>query len=123
MSFGNFDFNANFFPEPETLIANLSTYGYDFQVWVANRAFINTQLFGTASANGWLFPGISPLEFLGPALNLSIPAASEYLLQRLSYFARMGIKGFKIDRGDEREMPGTFPPWSPMNDAVRGGGA
>jgi len=107
MSFGNFDFNPAYFPEPESLIANLSSFGYDFQVWVANRAFINTQLFGTASANGWLFPDISPLDFLGPALNLSIPAASEYFLQRLSYFARMGVKGFKIDRGEEREMPDT----------------
>jgi alpha-D-xyloside xylohydrolase len=106
MSFGNFDFDPQFFPEPEGLIANLSTFGYDFQVWVANRAFLNTEMFGAAYGNGWLYKDVNPLQFLGPALNLSIPEAYAYMLQKMEYFARMGVKGFKIDRGEEREMPG-----------------
>lgn len=106
-SFGNFDFDPKYFPEPEAFIANLSSFGYDFQVWVANRAFLNTQLFGAAYGADWLFPGISPIGYLGPALNLSIPDAYQYLLQKLGYFARLGVKGFKIDRGEEHEMPGN----------------
>jgi alpha-D-xyloside xylohydrolase len=78
------------------------------KVWVANRAFLNTTLFIDANASGWLFPGIDPEQFLGPALNLSIPAAYDYFLKKLSYFTDLGVKGYKIDRGEEHEMPGTY---------------
>ena len=104
-SWGNFDFDPVYYPSPEQFIANLSAYGFDFQVWVANRAFLDTQLFNVSEANGWLFPGIDPVQFLGPALNLSIPAAYNYFKERLSYFPSVGVKGYKIDRGEEGEMP------------------
>lgn len=104
-SFGNFDFDPKNYPDPRTFIANLSSQGYDFQAWVANRAFLYTELYNTSMANGWLFPGFDGTQFLGPALNLSIPAAYSYLLERLTSLARIGVKGFKIDRGEEREMP------------------
>ena len=104
-SFGNFDFDPVYYPTPKEFIANLSTYGFDFQVWVANRAFLDTQLFNVSEANGWLFPGIDPIQFLGPALNLSISAAYDYFKERLSYFPSIGVKGYKIDRGEEGEMP------------------
>ncbi|OCL10996.1 glycoside hydrolase family 31 protein [Glonium stellatum] len=105
MSFGNFDFDPKYYPTPKQFIANLSSYGFDFQVWVANRAFLYTELFNMSEANGWLFPGINPVNFLGPALNLSIPAAYHYFKERLSYFTSVGVKGYKIDRGEEGEMP------------------
>ena len=104
-SFGNFDFDPVYYPSPKQFIANLSAYGFDFQVWVANRAFLDTELFNVSEANGWLFPGIDPVQFLGPALNLSIPAAYNYFKERLSYFPSVGVKGYKIDRGEEGEMP------------------
>ncbi|CAK7212858.1 hypothetical protein SCUCBS95973_001603 [Sporothrix curviconia] len=105
-SYGNFDFDRKFYPGPAAFIANLAQRGYDFQVWVANRAFLYTQLFNDSSANHWLYPGIDPVQFLGPALNLSIPAAYDYYRTKLvDFVSRMGIHGFKIDRGEEREMP------------------
>ena len=73
---------------------------------MANRAFLDTQLYNESVANGWLFAGIDPVQFQGPALNLSIPAAYEYYKQRLSAFTDLGVKGYKIDRGEEGEMPG-----------------
>ncbi|KAL9087722.1 MAG: hypothetical protein Q9165_006489 [Trypethelium subeluteriae] len=104
-SFGNFDFDPVYYPTPKEFIANLSAYGFDFQVWVANRAFLDTELYNVSQANGWLFPGIDPVQFLGPALNLSIPAAYDYFKERLGYFPSVGVKGYKIDRGEEGEMP------------------
>lgn len=106
MSFGNFDFDPVYYPTPEQFIANLSTWGFDFQVWAANRAFLDTELYNVSEANGWLFPGISPEFFPGPALNLSIPEAYDYFKQRMAYFPSVGVKGYKIDRGEEGEMPG-----------------
>lgn len=50
-------------------------------------------------------PGISAEFFPGPALNLSIPAAYSYFKERMSYFPSIGVKGYKIDRGSEGEMP------------------
>lgn len=105
-SFGNFDFDPKFYPSPVEFIANLTKRGYDFQVWVANRAFLYTQLFNESSENHWLFPGVDPVQFLGPALNLSIPAAYNYYRTQLSKFvSKTGVRGFKIDRGEEGEMP------------------
>ncbi|EME79180.1 glycoside hydrolase family 31 protein [Pseudocercospora fijiensis CIRAD86] len=104
-SYGNFDFDPVFYPNPQEFIANLSSWGFDFQVWAANRAFYQTELFNTSDENGWLFPGIDPIFFRGPALNLSIPEAYEYFKQRLEYFPSIGVKGYKIDRGEEEEMP------------------
>ena len=107
-SYGNFDFDPKYYPTPQQFIANLSTWGFDFQVWAANRAFLYTELYNTSAANGWLFPGIDPEYFLGPALNLSIPAAYDYFLNHISCFPSVGVKGFKIDRGEEGEMPGKI---------------
>ncbi|KAF2456052.1 glycosyl hydrolases family 31-domain-containing protein [Lineolata rhizophorae] len=104
-SFGNFDFDPEFYPDPDAFIANLSSWGFDFQVWVANRAFLYTELFNTSDANEWLFTNQDPTIFLGPALNLSIPEAYDYFKDRLSYFTDLGVKGYKIDRGEEDEMP------------------
>ncbi|CZR56628.1 uncharacterized protein PAC_06517 [Phialocephala subalpina] len=104
-SFGNFDFNPKFYPTPAKFISDLASAGFDFQVWVANRAFLYTELFNASVANGWLFPGIDPVQFQGPALNLSIPAAYDYFKSHLKYFTDLGVKGFKIDRGEESEMP------------------
>ncbi|KAH0827202.1 hypothetical protein AYO21_07667 [Fonsecaea monophora] len=104
-SWGNFDFDPVYYPTPREFIANLSNWGFDFQVWAANRAFLDTELYNASVAGGWLFPGINPEFFLGPALNLSIPAAYEYVLNKMAYFPSVGVKGFKIDRGEEGEMP------------------
>lgn len=32
MSWGNFDFDPKFYPTPKEFIANLTAWGYDFQV-------------------------------------------------------------------------------------------
>ncbi|KAK5129682.1 hypothetical protein LTR08_002974 [Meristemomyces frigidus] len=104
-AFGNFDFDPVFYPTPEEFIANLTHWGFDFQVWAANRAFLDTELYNASIANGWLFPGIDPEVFLGPALNLSIPAAYQYFKKHMSYFPSVGVSGYKIDRGEEGEMP------------------
>ena len=105
-SFGNWDFDPEFYPTPKEFIANLTDWGFDFQVWVANRAFWHTELYNVSAANGWLFPGIDPVFFNGPAVNLSIPEAYAYFKQHLSYYPSVGVRGYKIDRGEEGEMPG-----------------
>jgi alpha-D-xyloside xylohydrolase len=67
-------------------------------------------LYNKSIEEGWLFPGYTDVTFLGPALNLSIPAAYDYFKERLSTFTDLGVKGYKIDRGEEGEMPGKSKP-------------
>ena len=79
--------------------------GIDFQVWIANRAQPGTKLFNASTANRWLFPNNNPLGGLGAALDLSIKEAYNYFDESLKYFPAVGVKGYKIDRGEEGEMP------------------
>ncbi|PVI04064.1 glycoside hydrolase family 31 protein [Periconia macrospinosa] len=104
-SWGNFDFNPVQYPDPEGFIGNLTDYGFDFQVWIANRAQIGTKLYNDSLENGWLFPDFHPLGGLGEALDLNIPEAYRYFEEQLAYFPRIGVRGYKIDRGEEGEVP------------------
>ncbi|KAF2682523.1 glycoside hydrolase family 31 protein [Lentithecium fluviatile CBS 122367] len=104
-SWGNFDFDPVQYPDPEGFIQNLTDWGLDFQVWIANRAQRGSKLFNESSPKGWLFPDNHPVGGLGEALNLSIPEAYDYFEEQLSYFPSVGVKGYKIDRGEEGEMP------------------
>lgn len=104
-SWGNFDFDPKFYPDAKGMVEGLTNSGYDFQVWAANRAFLSTNMSKTGSERGWLFPGIDAQKFKGPALDLSIPEAYAWLSHQLKYFTSIGVKGFKIDRGEEGEMP------------------
>ncbi|KAF2736593.1 hypothetical protein EJ04DRAFT_551144 [Polyplosphaeria fusca] len=110
-SWGNFDFDPKQYPDPGGFIKNLTAYGFDVQVWIANRASANTNLsqntmlWNASIENGWFFDNYNPLGALGPALNLSIPTAYKYFKEHLNYFPSVGVKGYKIDRGEEGEMP------------------
>ncbi|KAF2430539.1 hypothetical protein EJ08DRAFT_237403 [Tothia fuscella] len=104
-SYGNLDFDPKFYPNPQGFIVNITNWGYDFQVWVANRAFQNTKLYHIGKQNQWLFPGIDPDQFLGPAMDLTIRDAYAWMKEALTTFTALGVKGFKIDRGEEGEMP------------------
>ncbi|KAF2013491.1 glycoside hydrolase family 31 protein [Aaosphaeria arxii CBS 175.79] len=105
-SWGNFDFDPKFYPNVEVFLKNLTDWGFDFQVWIANRAQLGTELYNKSLAEGWQYPlDLPPLGALGAALDLSIPEAYQYFEKKLEYFASIGVKGYKIDRGEEGEMP------------------
>ncbi len=60
---------------------------------MANRAFLDTDLYKAATAKGWLFSGINATQFLGPALNLSIPAAYNYFFTKAVVFSENWSEG------------------------------
>lgn len=104
-SWGNFDFDKKFYPDANGMVEDLTKNGYNFQVWAANRAFNSTKMFKVGSEKKWFFPEINSQSFKGPAFDLNIPEAYAWLTQQLVYFTSIGVKGFKIDRGEEGEMP------------------
>ncbi len=96
---GNMDFDAGF-PNPPQLVSDLHARGLNLLLWIANRAW-NT-LYNEGTAQGFLFPGSSTL---GPAADLRIPGAYSWMLGKLNTFVALGIKGYKIDRGEQGEHP------------------
>ncbi|RDW76799.1 uncharacterized protein DSM5745_06791 [Aspergillus mulundensis] len=102
---GNYDFDPAYWPDISGLISDVAEKGLDFQVWVANRAVPASKLHNQSLANDWLFlEAQTPLQ-QGLALNLSIPETYTYLQQQMNFFPELGVRGYKIDRGDENEMP------------------
>lgn len=99
---GNLDFDSSF-PNPAQMVSDLNARGMNLMLWIANRCFINTYLTTNAQAHGYLVSNISMT--VGPAVDARNTNAYIWLETNLNAFVNLGIKGYKIDRGDEGEMP------------------
>jgi alpha-D-xyloside xylohydrolase len=66
-------------------------------VWIANRC--SARLFTEGTAKGYLFP------YKWPAADIRRPEVYRWFQQNLDAYVRLGIKGYKIDRGEEFELP------------------
>jgi alpha-glucosidase (family GH31 glycosyl hydrolase) len=95
---GNMDFD-NSFPDPSKMIRDLNDRGMKLLLWSANRS--SAGLFQEGSAKGFLFP--NPW----PAADLQRPEVYSWFKDKLSAYVRLGVRGYKIDRGEEGEMPET----------------
>lgn len=93
---GNMDFDPSF-PDPPKMIQDLDQRGIHLLLWIANRC--SNRLFQEGSAKGYLFP--APW----PAADLRRPEVYAWFKQELDEYVRLGVKGYKIDRGEEDEMP------------------
>jgi alpha-D-xyloside xylohydrolase len=96
---GNMDFDESF-PDPPKMIRDLSARGMNLLLWIANRC--SNQLFQEGTAKGYLFP------FNWPASDVRRPQVYAWFKEQLNRYVRLGIKGYKIDRGEENEMPDSF---------------
>jgi alpha-D-xyloside xylohydrolase len=98
MGWGNMDFDASF-PDPPKMIQDLHDRGMNLLIWIANRAW--NQLLLEGSARQYLFFG------RGSAAGMRIPGAYDWFKEKLNEYVRLGVKGYKIDRGEEDELPLT----------------
>jgi alpha-D-xyloside xylohydrolase len=96
MGWGNMDFDPSF-PNPSKMIRDLDDRGMNLLIWVANRAW--NQLLVEGAARRYLYFG------RGSAANMQLPGAYNWFKDRLNGYVRLGVKGYKIDRGEEDEMP------------------
>jgi len=109
---GNFDFDSGptGFPDPEAMTRDLAARNMHLLGWIANRvnnSMLADPLFTPAifsAANG--FKG----EFTTtPALDLRRPDAFAHFKNRLrDGLVKRGMHGFKIDRGEQGEMPASL---------------
>jgi alpha-glucosidase (family GH31 glycosyl hydrolase) len=96
MGWGNMDFDRSF-PDPPKMIRDLNDRGMNLLLWIANRAW--NQLLTEGSARGVLYFG------RGSAADMRIPGAYLWFKDKLNEYVRLGVKGYKIDRGEEDELP------------------
>ena len=96
MGWGNMDFDDSF-PDPPKMIRDLHDRGMNLLIWVANRVWNQLQVEG--SARQYLFFG------RGSAADMRIPGAYEWFKEKLNEYVKLGVKGYKIDRGEEDELP------------------
>lgn len=101
---GNFDFDPSF-PNPSGMIHDLGARGYKILTWIANKAWSPNTLYQEALTKGYLFSAQS-----GSAVNVEKPAAYNWFRAKLEKFTDSGIRGYKIDRGEEVEdlVPASF---------------
>ncbi|MDR3607990.1 MAG: glycoside hydrolase family 31 protein [Oligoflexia bacterium] len=94
---GNFDFDPSF-PNPAQLIRGLNEKGYELLLWIANKNWEPSELWDEALKHGFLYEKKS-----GSAVDLKNPDAYSWFLKKLDRYVSLGIKGYKIDRGEEDE--------------------
>ena len=109
---GNFDFDAGptGFPNPDAMMADLASRRMHLLGWIANRAnnaMLSDPVFTPAifsAANG--FTGDFTTT---PAVDLRKPEAFAHFKNRLrDGYVKRGMHGFKIDRGEQGEMPAAL---------------
>jgi alpha-D-xyloside xylohydrolase len=96
MGWGNMDFDPSF-PDPPKMVRDLNDRGMNLLIWVANRAW--NQLLVEGSARRYLYFG------RGSAANMQLPGAYAWFKDKLNEYVRLGVRGYKIDRGEEDELP------------------
>ncbi len=97
---GNMDFDPSF-PDPPKMIRDLADRGMYLLIWIANRC--SNALLDEGKAKGFIFPGRD-----WPAADIRMPAAYSWFKDKLSPYVRLGVRGYKIDRGEEGELPDNF---------------
>ena len=99
-AWGNMDFDSTF-PNPSQMITDLNTRGMKLILWTANRCF--DQLLTEAKASNYNFAVGTYGD--SPAADVRIPAAYSWFKSKLDTFVKLGVRGYKIDRGEEGEQP------------------
>ena len=96
---GGMDFDSSF-PDPPKMIQDLHDRGMNLLLWTANRC--SGKLFEEGFAKGYLF------SYKWPAADVRRPEVDDWWKAKLNAYVRMGIKGYKIDRGEEGELPNSL---------------
>lgn len=96
MGWGNMDFDSSF-PDPPAMIRDVKSRGMNLLLWIANRAW--NQLFVEGSARHYLYYAS------GSGADMKSPYAYAWFKDKLNEYVRIGVRGYKIDRGEEDELP------------------
>ena len=96
---GGFDTSEKGFPDPEVMVNTLDSQGYKLLLWIANR--VQNKLREAGNKQGYLFEDYTNR----PAADMRNQEAYQWFTDYLDVYPKLGIRGYKIDRGHEGEMP------------------
>jgi alpha-glucosidase (family GH31 glycosyl hydrolase) len=109
---GNFDFDTGptGFPNPDAMIADLASRNMYLLGWIANRAnngMLTDPVFAPGIFNA--ANGFAGNYTTTPGLDLRRPEVFAHFKNRLrDSFVTRGMRGFKIDRGEQGEVPAAL---------------
>jgi alpha-glucosidase (family GH31 glycosyl hydrolase) len=97
---GNMDWdNSNTgFNNPPQMVATLQSQGINLMLWISDLVWCN--LYNESLADGYLFYANN-----NSTVNLQNTNTFIWFQTNLNNYVNIGIKGYKIDRGDQGEMP------------------
>jgi alpha-glucosidase (family GH31 glycosyl hydrolase) len=97
---GNMDFDPanNGFNNPAQMVSDLHARGINLMLWIADLCWCN--LYNQGLANGYLFSTGN-----NTAPNMQNTNAYHWFQTNLNAYVNLGIMGYKIDRGDQGELP------------------
>ena len=98
---GNFDFHPAGFPDAPAMVSALQGQGLNLMLWISDHCW--SGLHDEGAANGWLFDPAKTNAYT--TADFSNAGAYEWFGRKLDTFVNLGVKGYKIDRLDERESP------------------
>ncbi len=115
----SFDFRPSDYEDPTSMMQLAAGLGFEMALWhtpyLAPTEEASQPLYEYAMAQGYYPPLIGPtLAKWGPPIDLSNPEAYSWWQEQLSDYIDLGIRGFKLDYGEEI-IGGAFGgrlPWS-----------
>jgi alpha-D-xyloside xylohydrolase len=94
----DWDMSNTGFNNPAQMVSTLQTNGINLMLWISDLVWCD--LYNEALADGYLFYTND-----NSTVNLQNTNAFIWFQTNLNNYVNIGIKGYKIDRGDQGEMP------------------
>jgi alpha-glucosidase (family GH31 glycosyl hydrolase) len=106
-AYGDWEFHAGRFPDPERMIDRLHALGFTVSVWVVPYVTADSVVYRRLRKEGLLLVDGLGEPLIGKwwngysaGLDLRQPAALTWFERRLSALSALGVDGFKFDGGD-----------------------
>ena len=98
----SFDFDSEDFPDPEGMVAAMHEQGFRFALWhctyVGEEQEATADLHATAVEENYYPPVTAPIvNPWGRPIDLTNEDAYEWWQENLSYYANLGVEGYKLD--------------------------
>jgi alpha-D-xyloside xylohydrolase len=97
----DWDMSSTGFNNPAQMVSTLQGMGINLMLWISDLVWCD--LYNEALADGYLFSATD-----NSTVNLQNTNAFIWFQTNLNNYVNIGIKGYKIDRGDQGEMPDSY---------------